>query len=156
PDRIMMYGVPYKKSQTATVRILGKPGKTLKVDSVASASNVVTIVSVTPYTEPNPNPKLKRTGVSVDVKIPETQPIGSFADEIVVKTRNPKKPEVRVGVMGEVVGRIQYNPKTLVFGPSQGPQTITLNVSEHPENFNVYNVGSAAHLVRPFFYKTKG
>ena len=145
PDRLYFYAVPYKTSHTATIKVLGKPGKLLHVLSAQSASGTVTVTSVTPY---GPDPD-KRSGAVIQVDTPATLPIGNFTDEIVLKTDSVKKPEVRVSVVGEVTGRIQYVPKDLYFMPHQeAPVTVTFTVSERPKDFAIRSVKSEKNLVR--------
>lgn len=77
-------------------------------------------------------------------------PIGSVTDTIVIKTDNPKKPEVDVPVVGDVLGRVQPNPKTLNFSPHQEvPVTVTFTV-DPPEGFAIRSVSTAKGLVRPY------
>ena len=150
PERVYLYGIHYKQPHETGIKVLGKPDMPLSILSVESVNKVVTITSVTPYTED------KRSGVSIVVNLPVSQPIGAFTDEILIKTDNAKKPEVRVQVLGEVTGRVQYNPKNFNFMPNQdSPVTVQFNVDQ-PKGFEVRGVKSVNHLTRPYIQKTRG
>ena len=152
PDRVYLYGVHFKQPHESTVKILGKPDMPLSILSVESVNKVVTITSVTPYSDD----KEKRTGATIVVNLPVDQPIGTFTDEILVKTDSVKKPEVRIQVLGEVTGRVQYNPKNFTFMPNQdAPVTVQFTV-DPPKGFEVRNVESVKHLTRPYIRKTRG
>jgi hypothetical protein len=54
-----------------------------------------------------------------------------------------------IQVTGEVVGRVQYNPKTVFFSANQ-EQPIFVSVSANPpQGFAVRSVSSVKHLCRP-------
>lgn len=150
PDRLYLYGLKHGDPHSSTIKVLGKPGKALQVLSATSANNVVTITSVAPYEDPQDH----RTGATIQVDVPTTLPIGNFNDNILIKTNDPKKPDANVPVMGEIVGPVQYNPKSLNFAPHQEmPVTITFTATD-PGKFVVRSVESLHHLVRPSIVKT--
>ncbi len=150
PDRIYLYGLKRGEAHTSSVTVLAKTGETLQVLSAAATGNVVTVTGVTPYEDP----QTKRTGAIVQVDVPVTLGYGSFTDNILIKTDNPKKPEVTVPVQGEIVGPVQYNPKNLSFSPHQDmPVTVTFTAQD-PEKFAIRSVESLHHLVRPSIVKT--
>lgn len=165
PDRLYFYNVHFKTPHSASVKILGKPGVHLKILSAETASKVVTVTNMAPITEAaqpalpsptpgTPGPKDMRHGINLEVNLPESQPIGTFTDEIILKTNSKKKPEVRISVMGEVTGRVQFNPKVFYFAPHQdAPVTIQLTV-DPPTGFSIRKVESLKHLVRPYVRKT--
>ena len=98
----------------------------------------------------------KQSGATIILNLPATQPIGSFSDEILVKTDNEKKPEIRIQVLGEVTGRVQYNPKNFTFLPNQeAPVTVQFTV-DPPKGFEIRDVQSVKHLARPHIVKTRG
>jgi len=159
PDRLYLYGTKFKEEKKSSIKVLGRAGVKMHVLSVESSSKVVTVTGVAPVTEivpastPTPGqpaPKeQKRYGANIDVLLPATQPIGSFTDELTIKTDNPKKPEVKVSIMGEVVGRVQYNPKNISFSPHQDtPVTIQLT-ADPAKGFEIRGVKSNKHLARP-------
>ena len=144
PERLYFYAVPYKTVHTATLKVLGKPGIPFHVLSAKSASGTVTVTSVTPLV-PGED---KRFGATIEVDTPATLPIGSFNDEIILETDSKKKPEVRVPVMGEVVGHIQFAPKDLYFMPHQeAPVTVTFTDNDN-KGFAIRSVKSEKNLVR--------
>ena len=150
PDRLYLYGLKHGQPHSSTVKVLGKPGEDLQVLSAVATGNVVTVTSVAPYKDEATN----RSGATIQVDVPVTQAIGSFTDNITIKTNNPKKPEVTVPVLGEIVGPVQYNPKSLNFAPQQQmPVTITFTPDD-PKKFAIRSVESVKHLVRPSIWKT--
>lgn len=152
PDRVYLYGIHYRQPHETTVTIKGKPGMPLSILSAESVNKVVTISSVTPLNDAAE----KRSGATIVVDLPVTQAIGPFTDDILVKTDNAKKPEVHIQVLGEVTGRVQYNPKNFNFAPNQqAPVTVQFNV-DPPKGFEVRGVESVKHLTRPYIQKTRG
>ncbi len=152
PDRVYLYGIHYKQPHETTVTVKGKPDMPLSILSVESVNKVVSVTSVSPIL----NDPDKREGVTIVVNLPVTQAIGTFTDEILVKTDNPKKPEVRIQVLGEVTGRVQFNPKNFTFTPNQeAPVTVQFTV-DPPKGFEVRGVESTKHLTRPYIKKTRG
>lgn len=150
PDRLYLYSIKHGQSHPSTLKVLGKAGEDLQVLSAVSTGNVVTVTGVTPYKEDSTN----RNGATIQVDVPVTLAIGSFTDNISIKTSSLKKPEVTVSVMGEVVGPVQFQPKTLSFAPHQDmPVTVTFTVDD-PKKFAIRRVDSLKHLVRPSVVKT--
>jgi hypothetical protein len=150
PDRVYLYGIKHGQDHPTTIKILGKAGEDLQILSAAPTGNVVTVTSITPYRDDSTN----RSGATIQVDAPATLAIGTFTDNLTVKTNNPKKPEISVPVMGEVVGPVQFNPKTLSFAPHQEmPVTVTFTV-DNPQTFSIRSVDSLHHLVRPSIIRT--
>ena len=150
PDRLYLYGLKHGQPHSSTLKVLGKAGEDLKVLSAVATGNVVTVTSVAPYRDEANN----RNGASIQIDIPVTQAIGSFTDNITIKTNNKKKPELSVPVLGEIVGPVQYNPKSLNFSPHQdNPVTVTFTPDD-PKKFTIRSVKSEKHLVRPSIVKT--
>ncbi len=155
PDRLYLYGLKHGEPHSASVTILGKPGMPLSILSAQSSSGVVTVASVTPYQDTS-DPKQIRNGATIQVNLSAAQTIGSFTDSIVVKTDNVKKPEVTIPILGEITGKVQFNPKSLYFAPQQSsPITITFT-ADQPQSFAIRRVESTKHLVRPYIVKTQG
>jgi hypothetical protein len=154
PDRLYLYGLKHGEAHSATIKVLGKPGMALTVLSAQSANGVVTVTSITPYKDDNKDETQIRSGATIQVDLSAAQTIGSFTDNIVIKTDSEKKPEVTVPVLGEVTGNVQFNPKSLYFAPQQSsPVTISFTV-EKPQGFAIRRVESTKHLVRPYVVKT--
>jgi len=151
PERVYLYGVKKGTVRTESVRVLGKAGKTLRILSAESLQHVVG-VSFGPITVDAD----KRIGAGVTISLPVTQGVGVFSDSIKVKTNNPKKPELEINVMGEVVGRVQYNPKEIVFHANPtAPVTVQLTITD-PAGFAFRKVESTKGLARPFIRKSQG
>jgi hypothetical protein len=154
PDRLYLYNIKHGQPHSASITVLGKPGLELNVLSAQSSNGVVTVTSVTPYNEDNKDPAQNHTGAVVQVDLSAAQTIGTFTDNIVIKTDFEKKPEVTVPVLGEVTGKIQFNPKSLYFAPQQtAPVTISFT-ADNPQSFAIRRVESTKHLCRPFVSKT--
>jgi hypothetical protein len=144
PERAYFYGLKHGTSQTNSVKILGKPHVMMHILS-AQASGGKVIVAFAPYADKAAH----RYGASLDVTVPATLPIGEFSDSIDVKTDNPKKPDFQIPVQGEVVGRVQFSPKTLYFGARQiQPSYVQFTVNP-PQGFAIRSVSSLKHLIRP-------
>jgi Protein of unknown function (DUF1573) len=144
PERAYFYGLKHGSSQTNSIKILGKPHMLLHILSAQSTSNQVTVV-LTPYVDKAAH----RYGADIEVTAPATLPIGEFSDNIDVKTDNPKKPDIQIPVQGEVVGRVQYSPKTVYFGAKQlQPSYVQFTVNP-PQGFVIRSVSSKKHLVKP-------
>jgi hypothetical protein len=146
PDRVYFYAVKHGEEKTSDVKILGKPGKKLQIKSVTSGNKVVS-VSSKPYSEGNGADT--RVGEILTVTLPNTQPIGNISDSIAVLTNDLKKPEIDIQVMGEVVGRVQWNPKNVYFGPKQEQPVFVSITANPPQGFAVRSVSSIKHLCRP-------
>jgi hypothetical protein len=144
PERAYFYGLKHGSSQTNSIKILGKPHMLLHILSAQSTSGKVTIV-LTPYVDKAAH----RYGADLEVTAPTTLPIGEFSDSLDVKTDNPKKPDIQIPVQGEVVGRVQYSPKTVYFGAKQlQPSYVQFTVNP-PQGFAIRSVSSLKHLVKP-------
>ncbi len=153
PDRVYFYGIKKGEPHDSSVKVLGKAGNDLTVLSAESTNKVVT-VEMTPYAEATPG--TERNGAMLKITVPTTLPIGSFTDDILVKTDDPKKPELHIPIMGEVVGRVQWNPKSLYFSAGQEqPVTISLTVNP-PKGFAIRRVESAKHLCKPYIHRIPG
>jgi hypothetical protein len=146
PDKVYLYAVKHGEEHSSQIKILGRPGQPLEVLSVESTGKVVSVTS-TPVTEGEGDQK--RHGATLNVTLPATQPIGPITDDLVVKTTSSKKPQLDIQVMGEVVGRVQFNPRNVYFGPNQD-QPVFVNITANPpQGFAVRNVSSVKHLCRP-------
>jgi hypothetical protein len=151
PSQVYFYNLQRGSDQAAEVRILGKPDSHLKILSAHVVGGKVA-VSVKPL-EDAPN---HRYGGTLEVTVPKTMPIGKFTDEIDVKTDNGKKPDVVIPVQGEVVCRVQYEPKTLSFPlPLKTPMVIQFWATP-PVDFAVNSASAVNHLVTPVVKKTVG
>ncbi len=150
PDRLYLFNIKKGEARSSMVTILGRPGNNLEVTSAESTNKIVT-VALTPYAQPTPGSE--RQGGVLKVDLPATLAIGNFTDDIQVKTNDPKKPQIDVQVMGEIVGRIQLNNKNLFFGPHQeSPSTVNITV-DHPQGFAIRKVESFKHLAKPSIKK---
>jgi hypothetical protein len=146
PDKLYLYGIHHGQARDTEVKITGKPGMQLDILSAVATNNKVTLSPVKPFSDDKEN----KTGATFTVSVPATYDIGNFTDEIVVKTNNAKKPEIKIDVLGEVVGKVQYNPKQFYFpAHSQMPVTVILSV-EQPNGFTIRKVESTKHLVRAY------
>jgi len=146
PDKVYFYGIKHGEEHSSQVKILGRPGKPLEVLSVESTTKVVSVTS-TPYSEGNGDQK--RNGATLNVTLPSTQPIGAITDSLTVKTTDPKKPQLDVQVIGEVVGRVQWTPKNVYFGANQDQPVFVNITATPPQGFAVRGVSSVKHLCRP-------
>jgi hypothetical protein len=145
PGNVYLYDVKHGQPKPTTVKILGKPGKPLNILSAQSANGVVTVTGITPVKD-DPD---HRNGAILQIDVPTTLPIGTISDSISVKTDNKKKPDVSIQVMGEVVGSVKWNPKTLYFSPNQTTPVTIIFTPENPAKFSIRKVESLKHLVRP-------
>ncbi len=150
PDRLYLYSLKHGQPHSSTIKILGKAGEDLEILSATATGNVVTVTSVAPYKDEANN----RNGATIQVDVPVTQAIGSFTDNISIKTNNKKKPEVTVPVLGEIVGPVQFNPKSLNFAPHQEMAVTIMFTPDEPKKFAIRSVASENHLVRPSIVKT--
>ncbi len=142
PDKVYLYAIKHGEEHSSQIKILGKPGDPLDIISVESTGKVVSVTSV-PYSEGD------RHGATLNVTLPATQPIGAITDDLIVKTTNPKKPQLDIAVVGEVVGRVQWTPKNVTFGPNQ-EQPVFVNVTANPpQGFSLRSVSTVKHLCRP-------
>ncbi len=154
PDRLYLYGLKHGEPHSSSITVLGKPGMPLNILSAQSSNGVVTVSSVTPYKDDNKDPTQIRSGAIIQVDVSAAQTIGNFTDSIDIKTDSAKKPDVTAPVLGEVTGKVQFNPKSLYFAPQQSnPITITFT-ADQPQSFAIRRVESTKHLVRPYIYKT--
>jgi hypothetical protein len=146
PDRLYLYNIKHGTARDTEIKVMGKPGMKLNVLSAVSGSGVVSVSEIKPFYDE----KEKKYGATFTVTLPATRPIGGVTDEITIKTDSPKKPEIKLQVLGEVVGRVQYNPKEFYFAAhSDAPATVTFTVDQ-PQGFAIHKVESAKHLVRPY------
>ncbi|HVM31860.1 MAG TPA: DUF1573 domain-containing protein [bacterium] len=144
PERSYFYGLKHNTSQTNTVNILGKPHKLLHVLSAQAAGGQVT-VQLTPLVDKTAH----RYGATLSITAPASLPIGEFSDTINVKTDDPKKADLQVPIQGEVIGRVQYSPKTLYFASHQSQPSYVQFTVNPPQGFAIRSVSSVKHLVRP-------
>ncbi len=156
PDRLYLYGLKHGQPHNASITIYGKPGMPLNVLSAQSSNGVVTVSGISPYKDDNKDPTQIHSGAVIQVDVSAAQTIGSFTDNIDIKTDSVKKPEITVPVLGEIEGKVQFSPKSLYFAPQQSsPITITFT-ADQPQNFAIRRVESTKHLVRPYITKTIG
>lgn len=152
PDRLYLYGIKKGQPRSSTIKILGKPHQPLHILSATPKNGTVTVTSIVPFDDPNEH----RSGANLTVDLSAGLTIGNFSDDILVKTDSKKKPEVTISVLGEVTGKVQYNPKNLFFAPHQDiPVTITFT-ADNPMAFAIRKVASANRLTRPRVVKTAG
>jgi hypothetical protein len=153
PERVFFSNVKKGTKQTATFKVLGRSEMPLKVLSAESANKVVSVTAIKPYTDK----EQKRSGAEIELTLPESYPITAINDEIIVKTDNEKKPEVKAIVAGEVVGRVQCNPASLTFNQGQDyPNTVQFNVTDNPRDFVIRRVETKNKFVRPYVKKVPG
>jgi hypothetical protein len=156
PDRLYLYGLKHGEAHSSPITVYGKPGMPLNVLSAQSSNGVVTVSSIVPYKDDNKDPTQVHSGAIIQVDVSAAQTIGSFTDNIDIKTDSVKKPDITVPVLGEVNGKVQFNPKSLYFAPQQSsPITITFT-ADQPQSFTIRQVESTKHLVRPYIIKSMG
>lgn len=149
PDRVYFFGVKQGQGRAITLTALGKPGRRLKIRNVSTRDHRVRVTSA-PLTQAGTTPTAPgRYGITLVVEMPGDASIGEISDEIVLLTDHPRKPEVRIPVNGEVVGRIQAFPKTVFMGDLGQPQTVNLYV-DPPDGFAIRNVSTEKGLVKPW------
>ncbi len=144
PDRIWLNNIQHGQAESRAVTILGKPKNKLKILSAQTSGGVVTVTSVTPFKDE----KEKRQGAILQVDLPKERPIGSFTDSIVVKTNDPKKDQIDIAVTGEVMGKFQYNPRTLNLSTRQTAPNLVVFTAQDPKSFLIRKVESVHHLAR--------
>jgi hypothetical protein len=149
PSNVYFYGAKHGKAQTVSLRVTGKPGTNFKVLSAKVSGGVVSVASITPFVDE----KEKKTGSTLEISLPATQPFGNFSDELTLTTNYKKKKEIKVPVMGEVMGKVQYYPRTLSFAPRQDAPVTVNFTADSPELFAVRSVETKNHLVRPYIKK---
>jgi len=155
PERVYFYGLKKGTSQTNQVKILGKPHARLNILSAAAAKGNVTVV-LKPFVDTQEH----RYGATLDITVPDSLPIGNFDDTINVKTDNPKKTDLQISVQGEVVGRVQFNPKSLYFASHQEqPVYVQFTVAPSqglnpPPRFAIRSISSLKNLIKPSVKKT--
>jgi hypothetical protein len=149
PDRVYLYNVQHGQAQTTSVHIIGKPDLSLKILSAQSTNGVVTVSGITP----NVDQTTRQYDTTVQITLPATQPIGSFADTVKILTNYDKKPELDIDVLGEVVGKFTYSPHTVSFGAHQN-NPITVSFASQDPHFMIQKVESVHHLVRPEIKKS--
>jgi len=152
PERVYLYSLHHKEAKASAVTLLGKPGIPLKVLSAEGINKLVTVDGIVPYTDE----ATKRSGAVVNFTVPVTAPIGPLNEEILIKTDHPKKPEIKVPLVGEVEGRVVLEPKSIYLQARQEvPMVVRLRVND-PKGFAIRSVRSEKHLVRPSIKKTTG
>jgi hypothetical protein len=149
PDRVYFFGVKQGQSRTVTLTVLGKPMRHLKISDVTVRDKKVQVASAPMSQKSGDANGGMRYGATFVVTLPDNIPIGEISDEIAFKTNDLKKPEVKIPVNGEVVGRVQTFPKTIFMNDLTQPQTITISV-DPPEGFAVRNVSTEKKLVKPW------
>jgi len=152
PERVYLYSLHHKEAKASSVTLLGKPGVPLKVLSAEGINKLVTVDGIVPHTDETG----KRSGAVVNFTVPVTAPIGPLNEEILIKTDHPKKPEIKVPLIGEVEGRVVLEPKSIYLQARQEtPMVVRLRVND-PKGFAIRSVKSEKHLVRPSIKKTTG
>lgn len=128
--------------------VLGKEGMPLRILS-AKCTNGAVSVSMKALRQG------AQRGAVINAVLPGDKPVGSFGDEIVLKTSLKKNPEIKIPVNGEVVGRVQVLPKTLYLNGPTG-QSITLQAMADPaEGFEVTRAKSVKGQVNTKVKKNK-
>jgi len=156
----------FKKPTSSNLKILGGPNIPLKIISVKSAHDILKVVNVQPVTQEfnvlniplkDFDPKWKKAvGATIEINLPPTQPIGNFSDEIVIKTNNKKKSEIRVPVSGDVLGGFQWVPREFYF-QLQPDSPVTMKFTRvQPYQYVIRSVKSVNQFVRPLIKKTVG
>jgi hypothetical protein len=148
PSRVTFYNMKKGESRTLKVKVLGKEGLPLKILSAKSTSGSVA-VSMTALREGT------RRGATIEVTLPGDKPIGMIGDEIVLATSSRKSPEVRIPVVGEVLGRVQVFPRMVYLNGVTG-NTVSLQVVAIPaEGFKVLKAKAAKGQVNTRVRKAK-
>jgi len=151
PEALYLYNIKKGDPLQTAIRVLGRPGRPLKVLSAKSGTGAVTVAGLVSLKDP----KNRRSGASIEVDL-ATQKVGKFSDTVTVKTNDPKKPELEVPVEGEILGNFRYEPSTL-FVPIRADKPVTVAfTADNPKNFAVLKVESTKHFVRPNLLKVPG
>jgi hypothetical protein len=123
----------------------------LKITGITTSNPALLEVEQHPLTEEEAKSVRVPKGIRLDVVIKPSQKLGSFSEEVVVQTDHPLKPEVRLGVAGNIVGPISATPSRVRLGDVkagkgdttaltlwvQGQETTTFTVAEAPEKLKV-------------------
>jgi hypothetical protein len=149
PDRVYFFGVKQGEARSVTITVLGKPGRHLKVSEVTVRDKKVQATSAPLSQTTGIAGEPMRYGSTLVVSLPNDLPIGEIADEITLKTNDLKKPEIKIPVNGEVIGRVQLFPKSVFMGDLTQAQTITVSV-DPPDGFAIRNVSTEKGLVKPW------
>ncbi len=156
PGQVYFFNVKRGESKSMAVTILAKAGKPFQVLEAKSANGAVSI-SMIPHVEKPVPPAVgaSRRGAILEVTLPNNREIGSIFDEIICKTDSAKKPEIKIPVNGEVIGRVQVFPKNAYLNGKGGDTTTLTVVADPPEGFSVRRVKMAKGTVKPWVKKKR-
>jgi len=140
PAQASFYGVKKGQSRDLQVKVLGKENIPFGVLS-ARSSNGTVAVTMAALREG------ARRGATIGVSLPGDKPIGTINDEIILATSSKNKPEVRIPVIGEIVGRVQVYPKQAYLNGPTGQSTLLQVTADPAEGFKVRNAKTTKHKV---------
>ncbi len=81
-----------------------------KITKITSSRPGLIEAKITPLNDDDKQQVKFETGYKIVATVKPGMPLGEFKEELVIETDHPKQPEMRVTLMGKVVGPITVNP----------------------------------------------
>ncbi len=96
---------------TRKVYLYSKDRPQIKITRLVCSKPELLAVSQAPMNTAEQEGFKVDAGIGIDVTLKPTDKLGSFAEEILIQTDHPEKPEVRLRVVGKVTGPITFTPE---------------------------------------------
>jgi hypothetical protein len=97
----------------AGVAVFSADKPDLKITKLESSRPGVVVVDQAPLTEEDCKKLKVKAGYRINLDVKLGMPLGSFREEVVIGTDHPKQPEIRLTLLGRVVGPITVAPERL-------------------------------------------
>ena len=85
----------------------------LKITKLESSRPDLILATQEPMTEEDCKALKIKSGTRVHLDVKAGMPLGSFREEVAIATDHPRQPEIRLTLVGKVVGPISVNPERL-------------------------------------------
>lgn len=97
----------------AGVAVFAPDKPDLKITKLESSRPGVVVVDQAPLAEPDCKRLKVQAGYRINLDLKSGMPPGTFREEVVIGTDHPKQPEIRLTLLGRVVGPITVAPERL-------------------------------------------
>ncbi|HZW29291.1 MAG TPA: DUF1573 domain-containing protein [Isosphaeraceae bacterium] len=113
PQMIQFQTVSNEETQKARIAVFSPDRPGLKLTKLSTSRPDLIVAQAAPLSPEEAKPLKAEAGYRVTVEIKPGMPEGAFQEELVIQTDHPKQPEVRLALVGRMIGPISVVPEGL-------------------------------------------